>query len=121
MTRISSTTKAIARRLRREMTFAERLLWAQLRQRELDGFKFRRQHLIGRFIVDFVCIEARGVIEIDGGQHAEQRLRDDARTAWLNGQGYRVLRFWNNEVLQDTDAVREAIRSAMYETCGHRR
>jgi adenine-specific DNA-methyltransferase len=103
------------------MTFAERLLWARLRQRELDGFKFRRQHPIGRFIVDFVCIEARVVVEIDGGQHAERRLRDEARTAWLNGRGYRVLRFWNNEVLQDADAVREAIRSAMHETGSHRR
>jgi very-short-patch-repair endonuclease len=103
------------------MTFAERLLWAQLRQRELDGFKFRRQHPIGRFIVDFVCIEARVVVEIDGGQHAGRRVRDEARTAWLNGQGYRVLRFWNNEVLQATDAVREAIRSALHETGRQRR
>ncbi|MFY9974968.1 MAG: DUF559 domain-containing protein [Chromatiaceae bacterium] len=121
ITRTSSTTKATARRLRREMTFAERLLWAQLRQRELDGFKFRRQHPIGRFIVDFVCIEARVVVEIDGGQHAGRRVRDEARTAWLNGQGYRVLRFWNNEVLQATDAVREAIRSALHETGRQRR
>ena len=103
------------------MTFAERLLWARLRQRQLDGFKFRRQHPIGRFIVDFVCIEARVVVEIDGGQHAEQGLRDEARTAWLNGRGYRILRFWNNEVLQATDAVREAIRSAIHEAGGVRR
>lgn len=103
------------------MTFAERLLWARLRQREMDGFNFHRNHPIGHFIVDFVCIEARVVVEIGGGQHAEQRLRDGARTAWLEGQGYRALRFWNNEVLQDTDAVREAIRSAIHGTASHRR
>ncbi len=64
---------------------------------------------MGRFIVDFVCLETRLVIEIDGGQHAERQVHDDARTAWLNGQGYRVLRFWNNEILNNIDAVGEAI------------
>ena len=109
LTRIKPATRTNARRLRREMTDAERLLWAQLRQRQVAGLKFRRQHPLGSFIVDFVCIEARLVIEVDGGQHGEWQPADEARTAWLNSQGYRVLRIWNNEVLQNIDGVREAI------------
>jgi very-short-patch-repair endonuclease len=109
LTRIKPATRTKARRLRREMTDAERLLWGQLRQRQIAGLKFRRQHPLGGFIVDFVCIEAGLVIEVDGGQHGERQCEDEARTAWLNSQGYRVLRFWNNEVLQNLDGVREAI------------
>jgi very-short-patch-repair endonuclease len=109
LTRIKPATRTNARRLRCEMTDAERLLWGQLRQRQIAGLKFRRQHPLGSFIVDFVCIEAGLVIEVDGGQHGERQPADEARTAWLNSQGYRVLRFWNNEVLQNLDGVREAI------------
>ncbi len=109
LARIKPSTKANVRDLRREMTDAERLLWRHLRRRQVEGLKFRRQHPLGRFIVDFVCIEAALVIEVDGGQHGERQAQDAARTAWLNRQGYRVLRFWNNEVLNDIDAVRQAI------------
>ncbi len=113
LARIKPSTKANVRDLRREMTDAERLLWRHLRRRQVEGLKFRRQHPLGRFIVDFVCIEAALVIEVDGGQHGERQAQDAARTAWLNRQGYRVLRFWNNEVLNDIDAVRQAIWSEL--------
>lgn len=109
LTRIKPVTRTDARRLRREMTDAERLQGGQLRQRPIAGLKFCRQHPLGRFIVDFVCIEAGLVIEVDGGQHGERQPADEVRTAWLDSQGYRVLRFWNNEVLQNIDGVREAI------------
>jgi very-short-patch-repair endonuclease len=95
-----------ARELRRESTDAEYRLWSHLRNRGL-GVKFRRQHPIGPFIVDFLSLEAKLVVEIDGGQHNEddKRRADDQRTKFLEDRGYRILRFWNNEVLQDTDAV----------------
>ena len=91
------------------MTDAERLLWQHLRSRQLAGLKFRRQHPIGRYILDFVCLEAGLVIEVDGGQHGPQHSYDEARTAWLGQRGYRVLRFWNNEVLTNPEGVRERI------------
>src|SRR5258708_454659 len=97
-----------ARRLRTAMTDAERRLWSALRDRRLQGYKFRRQHPLGPFIVDFFCIEHRLVIEADGGQHANNE-RDDRRTAWLRSQGWRVLRFWNNEVLANPQGVAEAV------------
>jgi very-short-patch-repair endonuclease len=100
------------------MTDAERLLWRHLRQRQMAGLKFRRQHPLGRFIVDFVCIEAALVIEVDGGQHGEREAEDAARTAWLNSQGYRVLRFWNNEILDNIDAVRQAVWNLLEEDQG---
>lgn len=95
--------------LRKNPTDAERLLWHHLRDRRLAGYKFRRQHPIGAFIADFVCIERRIVIEVDGGQHASQSQEDDLRTARLKSKGYGVVRFWNHEVLKDTQAVLEAI------------
>jgi|UniRef100_A0A7V6A3B8 very-short-patch-repair endonuclease len=91
------------------MTDAERLLWSHLRNRELGGWKFRRQHPAGPFIVDFICPEKNIVIEVDGGQHDENRELDAQRSAYLNKMGYKVFRFWNNEVLQETEAVLEAI------------
>jgi adenine-specific DNA-methyltransferase len=91
------------------MTDAERLLWRHLRNRELGGWKFRRQYPVGTFIVDFICVEKNIVIEVDGGQHAENEEQDLQRSAYLNKMGYRVLRFWNNEVLQETEAVLTAI------------
>ena len=97
-----------ARRLRRESTDAERKLWSRLRAQQL-GCKFRRQVPIDRFIADFVCIEAKLVIEVDGGQHNIDVARDLERTAVLESAGYLVLRFWNNEVLQNTDGVVERI------------
>lgn len=103
---------AFARRLRRDATHAEALLWSRLRNRRLGGYKFRRQHPIGRYVVDFVCIEQRLVIEVDGGQHAAEGAEDARRTAWLETRGFRVLRFWNNEVLANLKAVLTAIELA---------
>jgi len=94
-----------ARKLRSSMTDAEHALWRVLRSRQLAGFKFRRQHSIGPFVVDFVCLEHKLIIEVDGGHHAEQPDADAGRTEYLEGQGYRVLRFWNNEVLTEMEGV----------------
>ena len=102
-------SRQFARALRKQMTDAERLLWRHLRNRELGGWKFRRQYPVGPFIVDFICVEKNVVIEVDGGQHAENAALDLQRSAYLNKMGYRVVRFWNNEVLQETEAVLEAI------------
>lgn len=99
----------IARRLRRDMTDAERALWRLLRSRQLSGFKFRRQQPIRRYILDFVCFSHRLVIEVDGGQHADVTEYDRTRTDFLNREGFRVLRFWNNEVLQNREGVCETI------------
>ena len=89
---------AFARELRANMTDAERRLWFLLRNRQLDGHKFRRQHPIGAFVADFVCIERRLIIELDGGQHAGSTY-DARRTAWLEDHGWQIVRFWNNDVL----------------------
>ena len=107
---------ARARGLRRRMTDAERLLWRALRNRALAGHKFRRQHPIGQFIADFACPIRRLVIELDGGQHADRREQDDARTRILARQGYRVLRFWNNEVLNNLAGVLETIGAELART-----
>jgi very-short-patch-repair endonuclease len=107
-------TTNTARRLRRDATFAEQRLWYRLRSRSLHGMKFVRQEPIGAYIVDFVCREQRLVIEVDGGQHAESE-RDGIRDQWLRDHGYRVLRFWNNDVLQNTDGVLATIASALHE------
>jgi very-short-patch-repair endonuclease len=101
-----------ARELRRNATDAERHLWFALRDRRLAAYKFRRQRPIGPFIVDFACIEHRLVIEADGGQHADNPA-DDARTAWLMSQGWRVLRFWNNDILVNTEGVLLSILEAL--------
>jgi very-short-patch-repair endonuclease len=87
------------------MTDAERLLWRHLRDRQLGDFKFRRQHPVGPFIVDFVCPEKMVIIEVDGGQHAINTGPDEQRSLILQNMGYQILRFWNNEVLQETEAV----------------
>jgi len=102
-----------ARQLRGRMTDAELLLWRHLRRRQLDGYKFRRQHPLGPFVVDYVCLEAALIVELDGGQHAEQVQADHRREAWLGGQGFRVIRFWNHDVLQRTPSVLEAILEAL--------
>jgi very-short-patch-repair endonuclease len=98
-----------ARALRQRMTDAERLLWRHLRDRSLGGWKFRRQYPVGSYVVDFICLEKNVVVEVDGGQHAENEELDLQRSAYLNKMGYRVLRFWSNEVLQETEAVLTAI------------
>ena len=98
-----------ARELRSSLTDAEQRLWHILKRRQIAGVKFRRQQPIGPFIVDFVCFDPRVVVEVDGGQHAEQLREDQTRTRWLEAQGYRVLRFWNNDVLANSEAVGQAI------------
>ena len=102
-----------ARGLRKNLTDAERLLWRFLRNRQLGGWKFRRQHAIGPFISDFVCIERKLIIEVDGGQHAFTIEEDTKRSDYLGNKGYQVLRFWNNQVLQETDAVLDVILAAL--------
>ena len=102
-----------ARALRKRPTEAELLLWRHLRYRQLNGHRFRRQHPIGKYIVDFACFERRLVIELDGGQHAGQKTYDATRTDWLRERGYKVLRFWNNQVMQEIDAVKFAILQAL--------
>ncbi|TVR83814.1 MAG: endonuclease domain-containing protein [Rhodospirillales bacterium] len=99
----------LARRLRRDGTAAERRLWRYLRNRGLDGHKFRRQHPIGGFVADFACVEAKLVVEVDGGQHGG--TEDARRTAALRRHGFTVLRFWNNDVLANTEGVVETIRA----------
>ncbi len=98
-------TAATARRLRRDSTEAERALWRLLRARQLSGYKFRRQQPIDRYIVDFICFTHRLVIEVDGGQHGINLDYDERRTRHLEKQGFRVLRFWNNEVLENPEGV----------------
>ena len=95
------------------MTDAEALLWYNLRSRQLAGAKFRRQHPIGPYYVDFVSLKQKLVIEVDGGQHTTNEEADRKRTDFLNSKGYTVLRFWNHEVLTDTDAVLERICAAL--------
>jgi very-short-patch-repair endonuclease len=96
------------RQLRVDATDAERRLWGVLRDRRLAGFKFRRQHRLGPFIVDFICFESRLVIEADGGQHVDNAY-DERRTAWLEQRGWRVIRFWNTDILTNIDGVQEMI------------
>ena len=91
------------------MTEAEYRLWYHLRLRQMDGYMFRRQAPMKKYVVDFICHKARLIIEVDGGQHAVQKLYDDQRTVWLESQGYQVLRFWNNEVMENLDGVVETI------------
>ena len=92
-----------ARALRANMTDAEQVMWSHLRGRRLGGFKFKRQWTIARYVVDFCCIEQRLAVEIDGGQHSAER--DAARTRALNEHGYSVVRYWNNDVLENLDGV----------------
>ena len=102
-----------ARDLRHTQTDVERALWRLLRSREMAGFKFRRQHPLCGYIVDFVNLEKRLVIELDGSQHQEQTAYDNARTQTLNEAGFRVLRFWNNELIENREGVLQVILSAL--------
>ncbi len=94
-----------ARTLRHNSTDAERKLWSYIRAKKLEGFKFRRQQPIGNYIVDFICLEKRLIIELDGGQHAIDREKDIERDRWLNNEGFHVIRFWNNDVLDNHEGV----------------
>src|SRR5277367_6156464 len=107
---IAKQPLARSRALRRDSTEAEKRLWAILRNRNIDGYKFRRQFTIDSYVVDFYCIAERLIVELDGEQHADARKRyDDVRTRELGARGFRVLRFWNTEVLQKTEGVIQEI------------
>ena len=110
--RREATTKQ-ARNLRRRATDAENLLWQHLRGRRLQGTKFRRQRAVGPYLVDFYSPDAGLVIEIDGGGHLEQAAADQERTKYLEGYGLKVLRFWNDEVFKQTEAVLECIAAEL--------
>ncbi len=99
-----------AKILRRTMTDAEQKLWYFLRAHRFMGKKFKRQKPLGRYVVDFVCLEEKLIIELDGGQHADSLEYDRERDSWLRSQGYTVLRFWNNQLMNETESVLEQIR-----------
>lgn len=105
--------KQRARELRKNQSDAEKKMWSLLRNRQLDDYKFRRQYVIGPYIVDFCCFESKLVVEVDGGQHVQQFNYDRDRTEYLTSKNYRVLRFWNHEVLQNSNSVLEAIKLAL--------
>ena len=102
-----------ARALRNNSTDAERHLWRCLRGRQLAGCRFRRQMPVAGYVADFACLEAKLIVELDGGQHLEQRGYDERRDNSLNAAGFRVLRFWDNDVLLETESVLEAILTAL--------
>jgi len=110
---VRRTISPHAAQLRRDATDAEAALWLELRGRRLQGFKFKRQWTLGVYIVDFCCLERRLVVELDGGQHNE--ARDARRTAWLEGLGFRVIRFWNNDVLANLEGALHTIVMALKE------
>jgi len=103
---------ASARRLRRNLTDAEQRLWKHLRQRQINGFHFRKQCPVGPYVADFACLSAKLIIEVDGGQHAES-VTDKVRDAWFTAHSYRTLRFWNTDVLANTDGVITMIIEAL--------
>jgi len=98
-----------ARELRRNQTDAEKLLWKHIQNRQLSGYKFRRQYPIGSYIVDFVCLSLQLIIELDGSQHMNNESYDERRTQYLNVCGFKVVRFWNNDIPNQTDSVLEAL------------
>ena len=106
---------SFAKQLCQQSTDAERRLWRYLRAHRMAGYKFRRQVVIEPYIVDFICLEARLIVEADGGQHLEQMEEDLMRTSFLESLDYRVIRFWNHEILRDTETVLEQIHSHLIE------
>ncbi|MGH7384947.1 MAG: endonuclease domain-containing protein [Candidatus Rokuibacteriota bacterium] len=113
---VCESPRDFARGLRRQQTDAERRVWARLRDRRLLGEKFTRQMPIGPYIVDFCCRERKLVVELDGGQHALRTTYDGGRSTFLEGLGYRVLRFWDNEALTNTDGVLQRIAESLSPT-----
>ena len=109
-------SRSRARQLRKNPTDAERLLWQKLRFWQVDGRKFRRQQPLGGYIVDFVCLERRLIVELDGGQHADRNAYDKKRDDWLRSQGFVILRFWNHDVLNNIDGVMEQILDSLKNT-----
>ena len=110
--KLENKKKGIAQKLRKNSTDTEKYLWKYLRGKQLEGFKFRRQHPFGRYIVDFINLERKIIIEVDGGQHLENK-KDKLRDKWLKEQGYEVLRFLDNEVLTNIKSVLEVIRGKL--------
>ncbi|PQA85766.1 endonuclease domain-containing protein [Hyphococcus luteus] len=110
-------SNAFAKNLRRSQTEAERTLWSKLRNRQLGGFKFKRQVPKGPYVVDFYCAEAHLVIELDGGQHADEEAvaHDAKRTSFLQESGFRVLRFWNSDIAEGIEGVLETIWAKLQE------
>ena len=108
-----------SRTLRNQATDAERLLWQHLRRRQLEGHRFRRQVPICGYIADFVCLDAKLVIELDGGQHQEHRLYDERRDRRIEARGFRVIRFWDNQVFLESSEVLDMILSALKLTSPH--
>ncbi len=106
----SRVSVPLARQLRLTPTDAEMRLWSRLRRKQLEGFRFRRQHPLGPHVVDFFCAEATLIVEVDGGQHGDD---GETRTRWLEARGYRIVRFWNNDVLANTEAVLGMILDAL--------
>lgn len=104
-----ATQQARAKELRKNSTRAEKMLWSYLRKKQLNGYKFRRQTPLGNFIVDFICYEAKVIIELDGRDHMDKRRSDLYRTECLESMGFKILRFWNYEVFTKTDTVLEKI------------
>jgi len=115
MPKLTTQQVICSRILRSNLTDAEKLLWRHLRRKQIAGIKFRRQHPVGRYVVDFTCLQKRLAIEVDGGQHAEMQPHDRQRDAYLAKQGFRAMRFWNNEVLGNIDGVMEQIWNALTE------
>ena len=98
-----------SRKLRKNLTDAEQELWRHIRNRQLLGCKFRRQAPIGKYIVDFVCFEKKLIVELDGGQHAQNQDYDHSRSEWLQSRGFKVIRFWNHDILKQVEVVKEVI------------
>lgn len=109
MARYPGLQKSRARRLRGRQTDVENKLWSRLRARQVGGAKFRRQHPLGPFIADFCCVERGLVIELDGGHHTDQVITDAQRSKFIEQSGYRVLRIWNNDVIENLQGVLEKI------------
>ena len=103
----------LARQLRKNMTDAEKAVWRRLRSKSFNGFRFRRQAAIGEYIADFVCFSPRVVLELDGGQHADQVEADEQRSAWFRSQGFVVLRYWNHQVAEDWDVIEQELYAAL--------
>lgn len=98
-----------AKELRNEPTEAERILWSRLKQSKMSDYKFRRQQPVGSYIVDFVCFSKSLIVELDGGQHHDQKVWDIRRDAWLKSEGFTVLRFWNNDVTENLESIASVI------------
>ncbi len=110
---MKKSTSQIAKKLRKNQTEAEKRLWRHLRNKQLGGYKFRRQQPIGPYIVDFVCLNKNLAVEVDGGQHAINKEEDMKRNEWLRSQEYDVIRFWNTDVISNVEGVLKIIQKLL--------